>query len=124
MASVTLSTLWVSDAANPSQSYALPLSSLKWKTTKTGDVRTYGGGRRRLVTRKGTYRTADISLSFADRTTVRLLESWAGRLLLFRDPMGRKVYGVYLEPQIEEIDGDDGASVSFTITEVTRSEEV
>lgn len=124
MAVVNLETLWVTDLVNPAESYPLPLSGLNWKTVKEGEVRTYGGGRRRLVTRKTKYRAADVNLSFCDRSTVRLLEEWTGRLLLWRDPMGRKFFGVYMEPSVDEIDGADGASVSLSLTEVTYSEEV
>jgi hypothetical protein len=124
MAFVTLTTLWASPVSDPSQAYALPMSSLSWTTTTTGDVRSYGGGRRRLITRKEKYRTADIALDFCDRPMVELLESWTGVLLCFRDPTGRKIFGFYLDVTADEFDGDDGASVSFSITEVTHSEEV
>lgn len=125
MASVTLSTLWVNDAADLSVAVALPLAALTWKPSKSGEVRTYGQGRRRLVTRVGSVRSADISLEYVDRSTVDRLEGWAGRLLCFRDPMGRKFYGAYLEPSIEELDDGSGhANVTFTVYEVTHSEEV
>lgn len=124
MPAVILTTLWASPVSDPSNSYALPLSSLSWTTTKTGDVRSYGGGRRRLITRKGRFRSAEVAFDYCDRATVELLEAWTGILLCFRDPMGRKIFGFYLDVTSDEFDGDDGASVSFSITEVTHSEEV
>lgn len=125
MASVSLETLWVNNAADLSDSAALPLSALTWKPTRQGDVRTYAGGRRRLVTRVGSARSADIALEYVDRDLVNRLDAWTGALLCFRDPMGRKFYGVFLDPSFEEQDdGSDHANVSFTVYEVTHSEEV
>ena len=87
-------------------------------------MRSYGNGRRRMISRAGTNRTVELTLGLCDRATVQRIERWVGKLLCFRDPTGRKMYGVFWAPTINERDDTDAAEITLTAEEVTHSEQV
>lgn len=124
MASITLDTLWINDAADLSQRWSLPLVELAAAPLVEGSVRRYAGGRFRSVTRKGTQRGLDVLLDPCDRDTVALIERYIGKPLLVRDPTGRKFFAVYYAPDITEHDDGTGAAVRLVLMEVTLTEEV
>lgn len=126
MATVTLDEGWLHDAANLATFVRVDLSSVAESAEIPADVRRYAGGRLRLVTKPGPARTVSVACKLADRAAVDTLRSWVGRLLLYRDPTGRKVWSMFGEVSITEIPGGDStfADCSFVLREVSHTEAV
>lgn len=127
MASVQLETFWISDANNLSD--VLPVeyvTGLAPFFAVPGEFRTSANGRTRLVISAGAVvrRAYDVTIGLAKRSDVQWIEAHIGRVLLIRDPMGRKFYGAYLETKPAERRGENAADISLTFTAVTRSEVV
>ena len=124
MASLTFVELYLHDAADLTDYLALPVNGISDSPTQDLDVRTYAGGRRRVVRRPSLPR--QVSVDFAALTTANreALQAWIGTLLLLRDLRGRKFYGVYDSLNVSEIKGMERAAVSLAFTEVTFTEEV
>lgn len=125
MATVTLSTVWLNLASDPTVYLSLPtMASLTIATGQDGEVRRLANGRLRLVKRAGQARSASVDIEGATRTEVDWLEDHVGDLVCVRDDRGRKFFGVYMGVDADEIRGNDYANVSLALTEVTHSEVV
>jgi hypothetical protein len=125
MASVTLPAVLLSDAADLSAPIELDVMALQETGGRAGDVRTYASGRRRAVVRAGKALTLPLEFDVVDdRPLLDLIRSWEGRLLLYRDPRGRKHWCSFYGLSIEENVAVDVASVSLTLVEVTHDESV
>lgn len=125
MAVVNLDTVLLAAQSDLSVLLELEVSSLDEQDAQPGQVRTYANGRRRSVTRAGISRTINLTFDVvADRASLDLLRSWRGQVVLFRDPRGRKVWGVFYEIEIDENVAVDIAEVSLSLTELTVSEAV
>jgi len=125
MASVALSTLWLSDAADLSDFISFPLMSKLTPTEEiNGDFREYAGGVQRLMTRPGEVTTVPVTLTCCDRAQVNWLRAHKGRVLLVRDNTGRKVYGAYKALSMDEDGAHDVADVDLTISSLFFDEEV
>lgn len=123
MATVNLASVVLGPVDDLAAQVALEVTSLREQDAVSGAVRTYAGGRRRSVTRAGTLRTFPITADvLRDRLQLDLLRSWKGRLLLLRDPRGRKVFGTFYDLDVEENITTDLAFVALTLHEVTFSE--
>lgn len=88
------------------------------------EVRTYAGGRRRLVSRPGATLQVSVAYRFVLRADYQSLLDLLGQVVLFRDQRGRQVFGVLSDVSGREtfVPADRVEDVSFTITEVTYSE--
>lgn len=125
MATVSLVTLWLNDAEDLSDVLATDaLSTLTLAPQTQGAVRLYANGRTRSITRAGKSQNATIKILNCARADVQWVEDHAGRLLLVRDPLGRKFYGVYYVPTITERPFELTADIALELTEVTHSEAV
>lgn len=125
MAGVGMQTLWLNDAADLADVMAFPtMSGLVAGKENRADVRTYAGGRTRLISRAGTPRSAKATLPLLTRAQIDWLDDHAGRLVLIRDAQGRKFYGVYLNPTFTEIGYIDEANTELVLVEVSHSEAV
>lgn len=126
MASVALETVLLALASDLSAPLALDVSSLDEQESSTaGEVRTYANGRRRSVSRAGTVRSIAVAFDLvAARSTLTTLRSWRGRVVLFRDPYGRKMYGTFFAVDAKERIPVDVMECSLTLTEVSFSEAV
>lgn len=126
MATITLDTVWINLASDPSQYRSFPLmSSLRVVKDQPGSVSNYASGRRRLVLKSGGGFTVSLTLPQLDRDQITWLEAHIGELMLVRDDRGRKIWGTYLSLPVDESQGDSGhgdASISFS--EITYSEVV
>ncbi len=82
MAVVNLETAWVNLASDLSQNLALWSADWSDERAVVGEVRTYAGGRRRVVSRVGTRR--DLTVTFPAITSAQLetLVGWAGQVIL------------------------------------------
>lgn len=126
MASVTLSGLWVHQAADPDTYVVLDDGTVSEQTTVAGGTRRYANGRVRSITSAGHARIVVYRSELAERDDYLTLRSWVdeGIELLVRDPVGGVEWG-----NVYEIDGDpvpgnaEGyTNVSFTLETVTHSE--
>lgn len=124
MASITVSTLWVNVAADPSDYRAFPLmSALNVTTTQPGEVRQMASGRARLVLKAGGVKhTITASLPLLDRVDVEWLEERAGQLVCVRDDRGRKIWATFLGVGADENQGLATADVQLSLVEISHDE--
>jgi hypothetical protein len=120
---VTLRDLWITRTDDPSQAIVLE-GTMTEKQAVAGEVRTLANGRRRIIRRAGQAREFAVSANRVEVATVHLLASWAGEVLTYRDPQGRKVHGTFFEVDAVPWNGHQVASVTFSFTNVTYSEAV
>jgi len=89
------------------------------------DVRTYAGGRRRVIARAGETRTVSVAYRYISRANYQSLLDLVGVSVLFRDQRQRQVYGVLSDVSGTEWPVSDLVEdVSFTISEIDYSEVV
>lgn len=124
MASVQLDRLFMSLADDPAQQVTCYSSDWSDVRATTGEVRTYAGGRRRVVTRAGTARTLGFTARLLAPADVLTLDGWRGRVVLVRDSRGRKVYGVYLSVPTTDRRDRGGQDVALTVESVDYDEAV
>lgn len=125
MATVTLTTVWLNLALDPTVYVSLPtLDGLSVERAQDGEVRVLANGRRRLVRRAGVGRSASLEVRAATRAEVDWLEDHVGDLVCVRDDRGRKFFGAYLVVEADEIRGNDFADVTLALSEVSHSEAV
>lgn len=122
MASITLDTVYLAALPDLSVMLLLDVPEVDDNEEGFGDVRTYANGRRRSINRVGNSRTIALAPDWLTRSEVALLRSWRGKVVLFRDPTGRKVYGVFHALKSSPYILNDMERVSFTLAEVTVSE--
>ena len=127
MPAITLTTVWLNSAWNPGDRMSFPnLNELSVTMDAPVSVRRFANGDDRLITRDGDPDdNPTMSMPWSDRTQVRWIEDHVGELVCYRDDRGRKVFGVYLEAEVEEPRTTaDYGSVSLSLVEVTSSGEV
>lgn len=124
MASVTLDKLWLHDAADPATYLALPARVPDEVDSAVGEVRTYAGGRQRVVTRAARPRKLNYELIRVSSSDLETLRGWKGTILLLRDYHGRRLWGVYFELGIKNWRGEAAHDVSFDVREVSWTEAV
>ncbi len=63
----------------------------------SGDVGTYAGGRQRAIADEGVSGSFPFTLVAVPTADSLILRSWLGETVLYRDNLGRKMYGVIFE---------------------------
>jgi hypothetical protein len=124
MTSVALTTVWLNLASDLTDNQSFPMmSKLSVTPERPGEAREYANGRIRLV-RKGAQKTTfNVTLPLCTRDQIEWIEANTGELMLIRDDRGRKVWGTYFKPSIDEVSEDtDAGDVEFTFVEITHSE--
>jgi hypothetical protein len=127
MATVTLTQVWFHNRSDLSDYVTLDATQLWDQTASPGQVRRFAGGRLRSITTTGNHRQLSITFELVDRDTVDQLRDWTGVTLLYRDPLGRNLFGVFHEPWILELPTtgvDSVYQVSLTFEEITDTVEV
>ena len=127
MATVTLTKVWLHDAADLSTSIEVGAANVLENPKRLAPVRKYAGGRFRLITVPGIAKAYQLSFPYLTRSEVNQIRTWSGKLLLMRDSFGRKVYGRWDEPTFSEVPSRNNALIfrtSLTFDEVTSSEAV
>lgn len=94
--------------------------------SKDARISTLANGRERLLVRAGSRQAAGLRFEFCTREQVEWIEAHEAVLLCYRDHLGRKFYGMFISPQIDEDvwPGTDRANISLSFREVTHSEAV
>jgi hypothetical protein len=125
MASITLKTLWLTNAADLTDSQSFPLlSKLTATPTIGGAIRRYASGRFRAIAQAGDQNQLAATLPTCDPDQVAWIDAMAGQLLMVRDDRGRKFYGQYFTYQADEHAYDGNTDVTLTVAEVSHSEAV
>ncbi|MEU7174658.1 MULTISPECIES: hypothetical protein [Micromonospora] len=92
---------------------------------RDGEVRTYGAGRRRAVTKAGRLHEMQLRLVQVPQASVDLLEQWTGQHVLYRDDRGRRFVAVFLRLDDHEWLADKQRyDISLTLLEVSWEEAV
>ncbi len=93
---------------------------------QAGEFRNYAGGRTRLVVGSPLTYSQGLMLRAVPGADVTKLVQWTGKLLLFRDTYGLKMWGSYLTPSVTwtTLTSPKVADVTFTFTAVTFDEGV
>ncbi len=125
MTMITLSTVWINLADDPSQFRSFPLMSQPRVVNEgTGSATQHASGRRRLVVKPGGGHDFSLTLPQLDRDQIAWLDAHVDELVLVRDDRGRKVWGTYNSFPVEEVQGDTHGDASLAISEVTHTEVV
>lgn len=125
MASVTLTGIWVSLAADPSQSLFLPYGkglqaqpSNRVATVVAADGTVFKT-RQPGYQAKLTGNAQAVTPQQRDQLEYPAPAGWLGETVCIRDHRGRKFYGYWDPPQIAEHDYNDECDVSFTFNQIT-----
>ena len=127
-AQVTLTDGWIHRHPTYDDYITFDIISLDETSAQEGEVRRYGSRRRSIIVDGAETRTITIITDLVPRATYNKLRGWKGQTVMFRDPMGRKVFGVFFdvvgkEQQIEDIDTMLWR-LKIQIEEITETEEV
>lgn len=124
-ASITILTLWLNVASNPSDYRSFPLmSSLDLELTQSGEFREYANGNTRMILRDKRGNVFDVTLPQLERTDVDWLKTNTGKVVCVRDDRGNKTWAGYLTTSVKINQGETTSDVSLKLTEVTYSEVV
>lgn len=111
MASVSLTDVWVHDGGNLNNYLLLGAASLIERPTNPSGTRRYSGGRYRLISVTGVQKFVDLVVDLPERDLVDTLRGWVGKLVLVRDPFGRKVWATLRSMDVEEVPMADATKV-------------
>jgi hypothetical protein len=123
---VVFTDLWLTDVSNPSVSVHASFTERVASTSVAGQVRTYAGGRRRVITTPADTVAFPLTLQAVTAAEVAVLEGWRGKVVLLRDTSGRRVFGSFMALDVRDTWTVDGplADVGLTVTQVDYSEAV
>ena len=126
MTSIVIDDAWFNLASDLTQSLTMVLTGESDMTSRPVEVRRYAGGRVRSVTRPGVTKLLNLSFELADRADMYQLEDWIGTTVLYRDPRGRRLWGVFAAVDEGELPGvgEDTVNVNLTFSQVTVHEAV
>lgn len=127
MASVTLDRVWLGlwhdGARGAAQLPLLFVGSRSYSRSKPGRIATYANGRRRAITRAGTFRVVELTVS-TDAAGLRTIETWQGKTVTYRDGLGTRWWGVYFDVESEPSSDGRRRDVSLTLESVSFTEAV
>lgn len=126
MATCTFTRLWLNPATalNTGVGFRLAADGLESDPQVDVTLNTYAGGRVRAITGPQRTHQVPVTLRCDTRTQVHTLEKWQGTLVCARDPKGRKFYATYSDLKVVERPGQDSATATLTLQEVSHSEAV
>lgn len=123
---VEFSDAFLCEVANPAVTVHATYPQRGSSTSRAGEVKTYAGGRTRVVTAAGRKATFPLTLQLLTDADVDLLDSWQGRLLLLRDGSGRREFGTVLAGEVTDYYDVDGTlhDVAVVFTRLSYDEAV
>lgn len=123
MALVTLTRAWLTDISSGVSLQFLTTARSDNRATP-GEIRRYANGVLRSVTQGGRVQTLGITAVALSAADIVTLDGWAtGRLLLFRDVKGRKLYGTSFAIDVKDYTARN-SDVTFVLSQVSYSEAV
>lgn len=125
MATLALTKVWINRLDTGEAVSAQSAPGRARSRSKTGEVRTYAGGRQRSVTQAGLRGQWDVTLVRVPLATVELLETWIGLPVQVRDHRGQRFVGVYYDvPAAEHQDNIALYDVPLSLRLVTAADGV
>lgn len=123
---VVFDDVYLTDIADPTVSVHASSPERALAAQRDGEVRSYAGGRRRVITNARTAATFPLTLQWLTTADVDQLMAWRGRLLLLRDGLGRRIFGTYLSLDVQDryLVGGWRSVTTLTFTQVDYSEGV
>jgi|GEM_PF-1202095 len=119
---------WLTDPTDPAVSLQLSKQTRSETAYVSAYVRTYAGGRRRIISTPGDDRSSALTFQRASGADVEQLRAWRGRLLLLRDFQGWRRWGMFADIAPVSINRGPGRdpiyAVSLTWIDVDYSEAV
>lgn len=124
MTSITLRDVWLQSAADSTDGLSFPAHSVSLtKTLNRAQVRTYAGGRRRLVKGTGVATTFNLRLPAVSAAELEWINEHEGQIIVVRDTKGRVIVGAYLiVPVTDRV--TTASDTEIVIEELTHSLEV
>jgi hypothetical protein len=103
----------------------LDLDSLSEVSNRDGRIEVLANGRRRSVFTEGYDTLLEVACQQVSRSNTDTLRAWSqeGAFLFFREPRGRIVWGHIMSPTITETPVVDQTDITFTVRQVTYSED-
>jgi hypothetical protein len=95
--SVVFAGTWLTDPTNPTVSVQVFKQTRTEQDVSGATVRTYAGGRRRIITTPSDVRTTPMVLQHVSAADVETLRALRGRLLLLRDFQGWRRWGMFAD---------------------------
>lgn len=124
MATLTLDRVWINLMAT-GEAVAAYSADRDRKMSVDGEMRTYGAGRRRSVTKAGRVNVMAFKLLNLSSLEVVQLERWLGLEVMYRDWRGQRFVGAYYGIDFTERgDNKDRYHVGLTLHEETWTEGV
>lgn len=121
MASVTFQGLWVNDGSDLSDFRHFDAGkTTSFGASVAGEVRTYAGGRRRVISSVGSPVQWAFSLTWVSQADLAWLEARMGALVLVRDEIGRAVWGTYLGLSVTDYVGRTECQVDVSLESVSH----
>ena len=93
MVTLNIEGAWIHLTGREDTRRTLPVASIAEQTTARGSVRQYAGGGRRSITAPGATVIVDLNLVWLQRDTADLLLDWIGDVVVYRDRLGRVIWG-------------------------------
>jgi hypothetical protein len=125
MAGVTLTQLYLHDAADLSDYLAINVQDLSDALSAGVSTRDYANGRTRMVSTPSTGSSVSVSLTLVTEADRAALEGWVGTYLMLREPRGRVRWGFYSGLSASELLGPGRYSnLSLEFQGITASAEV
>lgn len=124
IATVYLDDLWLHPIADLTAGQAFPLNALDYNPTVAVTFALFANGQYQPVRQLGKQQIAKVVLVSLTDDQVQQLQDWQGELLCYRDPRGRRIFGMYVDLVPTPALIPDYWSASFTFTETAWTEAV
>lgn len=124
MASVTLDRVWLNDAADLDDSVSFYTQGRGDQQALSGSVRQYANGRARLITSASSSLSVPFTAVALEWADVQWLRDHIGRVVLFRDKPGRRVWGVYLSVDVDDRRKQESFDVKISLQRLSYDEAV
>jgi hypothetical protein len=123
---VSVDFLYIHRVDSPSTFLDIDLDALTEVSNRDGRIEVMANGRRRAVFTEGYDTLLEISCQQVSRSDTDTLRAWSqeGAFLFFREPRGRIIWGHIMNPSIAETPVVDQTDITFTVRQVTYTEEV
>lgn len=95
MAGTTFTMARLADVTNLSTRLVFGTAGKRESRITPGELREMANGEIRAVSRVTNQGSLDVTAVMINQATLRTLDQWRGRLLLYRDTWGRVFYGTY-----------------------------
>lgn len=95
MAEITLDQVWIAAYTDLATSYMVDAIGISETEVSPGEVRRYAGGVYRAVSGAGSAPVLSMQAVGLARSDYDALKALVGQTVMYRDPLGRKIFGVF-----------------------------